>query len=84
MDATAKSIKWIAMEKALLILRRNWNKRRLFGLAIGVFVASQAIVYKDALLGVLSAFFLLQIATNTGCFGAGACSIQYPNSINDD
>ena len=71
------------MEALVSRIFQNWNIRRFIGLIIGLFVAIQALIYKDPLLGVLSAFFLFQIVTNTGCFGAGACSIPYPDSINE-
>lgn len=58
-------------------LTSGWSTKRFIGLFIGLFVAGQAFALKDALLGVLSAYFLYQIVTNTGCFGAQSCGINY-------
>jgi hypothetical protein len=60
-------------------LYTNWTWRRAFGGLIGVFVAVQAIILKDVLLGLISAYFLYQIVTNTGCFGSADCFIPLSN-----
>lgn len=65
------------MERFVSQLKSGWTLRRLIGLLIGLFEAGQAILLKEPLLGVISAYFLYQILTNTGCFGAQACGIDY-------
>ena len=45
-------------------------------LAMGLMIAFQAFQSKDALFGLLSAFFIYQALTNTGCYGATGCSVD--------
>lgn len=61
-------------------LLTGWTLRRALGGAMGLFVAIQAIVLKDALLGAFSAFFLIQIAANIGCFSSAGCGVQINNT----
>lgn len=68
------------METLKETLLTGWTLKRTLGGAMGLFVAVQAIVLKDALLGAFSAFFLFQIATNTGCFGSTGCGVQVNNT----
>jgi hypothetical protein len=59
---------------SLNTLLTNWSLMRWLRLAIGIWIAVQAILLQDALAGLISAFFLFQAATNTGCCGAGGCA----------
>lgn len=68
------------MEALKETLTTGWTLKRALGGAMGLFVAIQAIVLKDALLGAFSAFFLIQIATNTGCFSSAGCGVQVNDS----
>ena len=70
------------MEKLKESLLTGWNLRRTLGGFMGLFVAVQAIILKDGLLGAFSAFFLFQILTNTGCFSSAGCSAT--TSVNTD
>lgn len=65
------------MERFVNQLKTGWTLRRFIGLFIGLFVAGQSILLMEPLLGVISVYFLYQILTNTGCFGAQACGIEY-------
>lgn len=53
----------------------NWHTMRWVALATGIFFAGMAFIYKDALTGVLSAFFIFQAVTNTGCMVAQSCGL---------
>jgi hypothetical protein len=53
----------------------NWHTMRWVALAIGIFFAGMAFVYKDAFTGVLSAFFIFQAVTNTGCMVSQSCGV---------
>jgi hypothetical protein len=53
----------------------NWHPRRYLGLIAASFVLSQAIFYKDGLLGVLSAILFFQVIANVGCFGSSGCAV---------
>lgn len=53
----------------------NWHTMRWVALSIGVFLAGMALIYKDAFTGVLSAFFIFQAVTNTGCMVAQSCGV---------
>jgi hypothetical protein len=65
------------MERFVNQFKTGWTLRRFIGLFIGLFVAAQSILLMEPLLGVISVYFLYQILTNTGCFGAQACGIEY-------
>lgn len=53
----------------------NWHFMRWLRLGLGIFVAIQAVQLHDALAGMVAALLLLQVVTNTGCCGAGGCSV---------
>lgn len=53
----------------------GWHVGRWLRLIIGMAIMMQAIAMGELLLGVFAAFFLFQALTNTGCCGAGSCSI---------
>ena len=63
------------------MLFTNWNFMRVLRLALGIFIAIQAVETKDALSGVIAAFFLFQAVTNTGCCGVNSCTT--PKTEND-
>lgn len=64
-------------------LLTNWHPMRWVALSIGIFLAAMGIWYQDGLTGVLSAFFLIQALTNTGCMmGSGACAVPF-NSVKE-
>ena len=56
-------------------LSSNWHWRRFLGLALTLFVFTQAILLKDALLGVVAFILSFQVVTNTGCFGSKGCAV---------
>lgn len=58
----------------------NWHFARVLRLALGAFVAYQAIVMHDAFSGLLAIFLLFQAATNTGCCGAQGCAPVNPKN----
>ncbi len=62
-------------------LLTGWNFMRVVRLALGIFIAIQAVETKDTLSGVIAAFFLFQAITNTDCCGVNSCSI--PTKRND-
>lgn len=61
----------------------NWHLVRILRLVFGVFVLVQAVTMRDALAGMISALFLYQAITNTGCCGASGCTVP-TTSVNKD
>lgn len=59
-------------------LSTGWTIMRWLRLGLGLFVAYQAVVHNDALAGLVSALFFLQVITNRGCCGRTHC--VNPNS----
>jgi hypothetical protein len=57
------------------VLFTKWYFMRWLRLCLGIYFIIEALNEKDPLLGFISAFFLFQAVTNTGCV-AGKCSIQ--------
>ena len=55
-------------------LLSDWNFLRVLRLALGIFIAIQALETRDALSGVIAAFLLFQAVSNTGCCGVNSCS----------
>ncbi len=51
----------------------NWHLMRWLRLGFGIFLAVQSVQYHDALAGIVAAFFLFQVVTNTGCCGSTGC-----------
>lgn len=60
----------------------GWHFTRFIGLGLGLFFGIQSLVYKEAFAGFLSAFFLFQVVTNTGCFGGRGCTVPNENVAN--
>jgi hypothetical protein len=54
----------------------GWHFVRWLRLVLGIFIAMQAIETKDALSGLIAAFFLFQAVSNTGCCGTDSCAIN--------
>ncbi len=53
----------------------NWHTMRWVALSIGIFLAVMALWYNDIVTGFLSAFFIFQAVTNTGCMVAQSCGV---------
>lgn len=53
----------------------NWHTMRWVALSIGIFLAVMALWYNDIVTGFLSAFFMFQAITNTGCMVAQSCGV---------
>jgi hypothetical protein len=53
----------------------NGHFTRWLRLGLGLFVGYQALVLHDAFAGIIAALFLFQAFTNTGCYGAGGCTV---------
>lgn len=53
----------------------NWHFMRWSRLVLGVFIAIQAVIHQDIFAGLVALLFLFQVVTNTGCCGAGGCTI---------
>ncbi len=64
----------------LQTLLTGWNFMRWMRLILGVVIAIQAIQMHDSLAGFIAAFFLFQVATNTGCCGASGCAVPTTKS----
>lgn len=62
-----------SMSKTTLL--SNWHTMRWVALSIGIFLAVMAIWYQDIVTGFLSAFFVFQAVTNTGCMVAQTCGV---------
>lgn len=54
----------------------NWPFLRVLRLAIGIYALVEAIVQKDAIIGVLAAFLLVTALTNVGCCGTNGCAVN--------
>ncbi|WP_276348898.1 hypothetical protein [Daejeonella sp. JGW-45] len=54
----------------------NWHLIRWVRLIMGLLIAFQAFQSKDILFGLLSALFIFQAITNTGCCGTAGCSVD--------
>ena len=57
-------------------LTSGWYLARIIRLGIGVLAAVEAIRSHDYAIGILSAFFLYQAITDTGCCGAAGCVVR--------
>ena len=55
-------------------LLRNWHWMRLIRLALGIYIAIEAIKHRDAFTGFIALFFLYQAFANVGCSTGGSCS----------
>jgi hypothetical protein len=64
----------------------NWHTMRWVALSIGIFLAVMAIWYQDIFTGFLSAFFVFQAATNTGCMVSQSCGVpqQKQSQLNEE
>lgn len=71
----------MTLETIKSTLFTNWHVVRILRLVFGIFVLVQAVAMRDALAGIISALFLFQALTNTGCCGASGCTVP-PTSIN--
>lgn len=61
------------MSKTTLL--SNWHTMRWVALSIGTFLAVMAMWYQDIVTGFLSAFFVFQAVTNTGCMVSQSCGV---------
>jgi hypothetical protein len=62
-------------------LLNNWHFMRGLRLVLGLFVGYQAYAAHDAFAGIIAALFLFQALTNTGCCGAGGCTVPIKKSV---
>lgn len=62
------------------MLPANWHFARAIGLILALFFGVQAIVYQEVFAALISAFFLIQVVTNTGCFGSQGCAVEHPHA----
>lgn len=73
------------MSKTTLL--SNWHTMRWVAFSIGIFLAVMAIWYQDLVTGFLSAFFVFQALTNTGCMVSQSCGVpegeNHPTSDQD-
>jgi len=65
-------------------LLTGWGFMRLFRLAMGMIMAIQAFQTHDSAIGFISAFFLFQAITNTGCCGSAGCAVPVTNKKTDN
>lgn len=70
------------MSKTTLL--SNWHTMRWIALSIGIFLAVMAVWYKDIVTGFLSAFFVFQAVTNTGCMVAQSCGAPQQRGTQTD
>jgi hypothetical protein len=62
-------------------IKSNWGMLRIFALAMGCLVMSQAVATSSTMAMVFGAFILFQAVTNTGCFSTQGCSV--PSNKNE-
>jgi hypothetical protein len=65
------------------ILFNDWYLMRWIRLALGIYIAVQAVQLHDILAGFIAAFFLIQAITNTGCCGARSCTVPAKTNRNN-
>ena len=70
------------MESIKYYLLTGWSIMRLIRLALGCFIAYQAITLHDTMAGIIAAFLLFQALTNTGCCGSQGCATGIPKTKN--
>ena len=70
----------LIMETITQILFTGWNLMRWLRLALGSFMAYQAILLHDTMAGMIAVFFLFQALTNTGCCGSQGCAAPVRNT----
>ncbi len=63
-------------------VKSNWGMLRIFALAMGCLVMSQAVATSSTMAMVFGAFILFQAVTNTGCFSTQGCSVPANNNAN--
>jgi len=56
---------------------------RILRLALGIYIAVQAIETQSVLSGVVATFFMFQAITNTGCCGSNGCAVPTKKSNSD-
>jgi len=64
-------------------LLTDWNFMRILRLALGIYIAVQAIETQSVLSGVVATFFMFQAITNTGCCGSNGCAVPTKKSNSD-
>lgn len=64
----------------------NWTFVRILRLLIGLAIIVQAVIVKDALLGVAGILFSSMAIFNVGCCGTGGCATtpkKYSKTVQD-
>jgi len=64
-------------------LLTDWNFMRILRMALGIYIAIQAIETQSILSGVVALFFMFQAITNTGCCGSNGCAVPTKKSNSD-
>jgi|688.fasta_scaffold207678_4 hypothetical protein len=64
-------------------ITNNWTWSRGLRMVLGLFMAYQAYVSHDKLLGAFAAFFIFQAVTGTGCCSTAGCTTT-PNKNSND
>jgi hypothetical protein len=67
----------------LQTLLSDWNFMRFVRLALGVYIGFQAFETQSIISGLLAAFLLYQVVTNTGCCGSNGCAIPAKKNSTD-
>ena len=83
-NETTKDQKQEMINSLLTNLSTGWHVMRWLRLGLALFVAYQAIVHHDALAGVVSVLFFIQVITNRGCCGATHCADPHFKQESDD
>lgn len=69
------------MDKETLLT--DWNFMRILRLALGIYIAVQAVETLSLLSGFVAAFFIFQAVSNTGCCGSNGCAVPTKKSNSD-
>jgi hypothetical protein len=69
------------MDKETIL--QNWNFMRWLRLALGIYIAVQAVETLSIFSGVVAAFFIFQAITNTGCCGSNGCAVPAKKNNSD-
>ncbi|MBP6183282.1 hypothetical protein [Flavobacterium sp.] len=64
-------------------LLTDWNFMRILRLALGIYIAVQAVETQSIFSGVVALFFIFQAVTNTGCCSSNGCSVPIKKNNSD-
>ena len=76
MNSNDQGIQKNKLQYLLNTVFSNWHFMRWLRLGLGLYLVWQLFQRPDIFTGAVAAFFLFQAITDTGCCGAGGCSVR--------